>query len=78
MKSHHQIIHLSIGQIMSSTGHQVGSKHSVNKHPHDIHHERVELDSHADTTVLGRNCVILQYTGRECEVSPYSDTYESI
>ena len=39
---------------------------------------RMQLDSHADTVVLGRNCVILAYTGRECDVSPYSDTYEAI
>ena len=36
------------------------------------------MDSHADTTVLGRNCVVLTYTGKECEVSPYSDEYESV
>lgn len=39
---------------------------------------RYELDSHADTTALGKNSIILSFTGRECEVSPYSDTYESI
>ena len=38
----------------------------------------MELDSHADTVVLGRNSVVLTYTGRECDVSPYSDTYKSI
>ena len=38
----------------------------------------MELDSHADTVVLGRNSVVLHYTGRECDVSPYSDTYKSI
>jgi hypothetical protein len=37
-----------------------------------------ELDSHADTVVLGSNCVILNYTGRECDVSPYTDTYDAI
>ena len=36
---------------------------------------RCELDSHADTTVAGSNCVVLQYTGKECSVLPYSDTY---
>ena len=38
----------------------------------------MEMDSHADTAVLGRNCVILNYTGRECDVSPYTDSYEAI
>ena len=41
-------------------------------------HGRCELDSHADTTVAGSNCVILHYTGKECDVSPYTDDYESI
>ena len=41
-------------------------------------YNRMELDSHADTIVLGRNCVILQYSGRECDVSPYTDTYAAI
>ena len=41
-------------------------------------HGRIELDSHANTVVLGNNCVILSYTGKECEVSPYTETYESV
>ena len=28
--------------------------------------------------VLGRNSFVLHYTGRKCDVSPYSDTYKSI
>ena len=39
---------------------------------------RRELDSHADTTVLGANCIILSHTGQSCEVMPYSDTYDAI
>ena len=38
----------------------------------------VELDSHADTTVFGKNFLLLAYTGRECDVMPYTDTYESV
>lgn len=36
------------------------------------------MDSHADTIVAGHNCVILAYTGRVCDVSPYRDDYESV
>ena len=39
---------------------------------------RIELDSHADTTMLGANCIILSHTGQSCEVMPYSDTYDAI
>ena len=34
-----------------------------------------KLDSHADTTVAGKNCVILRYTDRRCDVAPFSDKY---
>jgi len=45
---------------------------------HKVHHGRIELDSHADTIVFGKNCVVLAFTGRECDVAPYTDTYDSI
>ena len=38
----------------------------------------LELDSHADTTVFGKNFLVIGYTGRECDVMPYTDTYESV
>ena len=38
----------------------------------------MELDSHADTIVCGSNCLVLHYTGKECDVSPYTDAYEAI
>ena len=41
-------------------------------------HVKCELDSHADTTVAGKNCIVLSYTGKECDVSPYREDYESI
>ena len=43
-----------------------------------VQYGRMELDSHAGTIVLGSNALILQYTSRECDVSPYSDSYEPI
>ena len=39
---------------------------------------RMELDSHADTIVLGRNAIVLQYTNRVCDVAPYADSYKPI
>ena len=38
---------------------------------------RIELDSHADTIVAGGNCVVMSYTGRECDVTPYDSTYKA-
>lgn len=41
-------------------------------------YNRMELDSHADTVVLGNNCIIIAYTGQECDVSPYTESYNAI
>jgi hypothetical protein len=39
---------------------------------------RMEADTHADTTVAGKNCIALNFTDRSCNVQPYSDAYESL
>ena len=57
---------------------QVALKPQIPSTPLGVYHSTVELDSHADTIVCGRNCIVLHGTGRECDVLPYSDTYESI
>ena len=36
------------------------------------------MDSHADTVVAGANCIILNYTGKECDVSAYQDDYTPV
>ena len=35
------------------------------------------MDSHADTFVAGRNCILMHYTERVCDVMPYSEEYEA-
>ena len=42
----------------------------------DLYSGRTDLDSHVDTTVTGRNCTVMHYTERSCDVAPFSDTYE--
>ena len=39
---------------------------------------RLDLDSHADTCVLGKQFHIFEYTGEECNVSPYSKEYDPV
>ena len=39
---------------------------------------RCELDSHADTTVAGKNCRLFSTTGKTVFVSPFSDAYDPI
>ena len=57
---------------------------SLNKAPRDHRdgaittYGRMELDSHADTIVLGSNAIVMHYTTRECDVSPYSDANDPI
>ena len=41
-----------------------------------IYDGRIELDSHADTFVAGRNCLVMHFTERVCDVMPYADNYE--
>ena len=39
---------------------------------------RCVLDIHADTCVAGVNFAICKFDGMTCEVSPYTDSYESM
>ena len=50
---------------------------SQSKSP-QVHHTQIELDSHIDTIVLGKNAIVLSFTGKTCQVSPYNDTYKAI
>lgn len=43
----------------------------------DVFDGRIELDTHADTFVVGRNCLLMGYSERVCDVIPYSDEYEA-
>ena len=38
----------------------------------------VDLDSHADTIFCGSNCIVMHYMGKECDVAPYTDAYNTI
>ena len=66
----------NIGRI-TSTLRRISSTKSSHKET-NIVHGRCESDSHAETTAVGGNCVILEYTGKVCDVSPYRDDYESV
>ena len=39
------------------------------------YHGRCEMDSHAETTVAGNNCVVLRYTDRSWDVALFLDKY---
>ena len=63
-----------LSHIVSSMQRRKKNKPGVNTSL--LSHGRIKLDSHADTVVLGSNCVVLQ--GKVCEVSPYTDEYDAI
>ena len=37
--------------------------------------EYLNLDSHADTSVIGANCHVISYTDKLCQVAPYHSDY---
>ena len=36
------------------------------------------LDSNADTIVCGSKCTVMNFTGKECDVAPYTDAHKTI
>ena len=73
--------HRTISRIVSSVRKIVKNKTTKTEYQHrppSTSHGCIEFDTHADTTVLGLNCVVLSYTGKECEVSPYSSQYKTV
>ena len=43
-----------------------------------IKHGSIELGIHANTVVFGKSFILLSETGRQFDVSPYTDEYEAI
>jgi hypothetical protein len=72
----------SVVSVNKTSKRPMSSVRNRDVHRHQSHHRvtygRMELDSHADTIVLGGNAIIMHYTNRECDVSPYADSYEPI
>ncbi len=66
-----------IAPVSSSVRRKISSSKSFGK-SFVIGYGRCELDSHADTIVARRNCVVLGYSGQEYDVSLYRDDYQSM
>ena len=69
--------HSHIGQITSFHRRIAATSTKISRKVAPIY-GRCELDSHADTIVAGSNCVVLNYTGNVCDVSPYRDDYSPV
>ena len=70
-------IKLSVQKFSTGQGRIISSE-KYSSRSDKVVYGRSELDYHADTKVAGANFCVLQYTGKECDVSPYSDYYEAI
>ena len=49
------------------------SSSTVTSSSSKFHYGHCELDSHADTIVAGKNCIVFSYTGKECSVVLYQE-----
>ena len=63
---------------LKSTARRAAAARTNSQRKNVITYGKCELDSHADTIVAGSNCVILNYTGKVCDVSPYRDDYAPV
>ena len=64
--------------LLTSSSHRISSAARSQIKTAKITYAKCELDSHADTTVAGSNCVVLHYTDKECDVTPYRDDYQPV
>jgi hypothetical protein len=55
---------------------EISQVHSSFEEENEISY--LELDSHADTSLVGANCYVIAYTDKVCEVTPYHPKYKAI
>jgi hypothetical protein len=49
---------------------------AIHQYPSSKIEAKAELDSHADTTVAGSTCRVIEYTEKVCDVFPFSSEYQ--
>ena len=67
-----------IANILSNKRRVSSATFSESTKHQEVMYGKCESDSHADTIATGANCVVLNYTGKVCDVSPYRDDYEAV
>jgi hypothetical protein len=68
-----------ISQIRSSKCYAIITDHQVSAMRHDNMNNKeakAELDSHADTTVAGSTCRVIEYMNKSCDVFPFLENYD--
>ena len=53
-------------------------KRTISKIVGEPLHVRYKLDSHENATIAGKNCTIINYTDRGCDVTPFSEKCTSM
>ena len=71
--THETTKHRIIGDITTSERRISPIEQKVIAISAEPYHGRCEMDSHADTTVAGKNCSVLRFINRSCDVAPFSD-----
>ena len=81
--SWHQDISISSLSVLTLYNHKISSttlthQNHCNNQPKPFTSASNELDSHADTCVLGPNFIVTHYTQRTCSVQAFSDSFSPI
>ncbi|MFN9982381.1 MAG: hypothetical protein ACK53Y_20810, partial [bacterium] len=68
-----------ISQVRSGKRYVTTARTIASIHNNSNHIEaKAKLDSHADTTVAGSTCRVLELTEKSCDVYPFSNSYDPI
>jgi hypothetical protein len=67
---------LQVSVVTSGPRNNIPTARTLSKMTTTYVYGRTELDSHADTCVMGMTFKIYEYTGQQCSVSPYSSKYK--
>jgi len=78
MNSKNKISHVMSPMISHARRQNVKSSLKNDNVIHSVIMDRTELDSHADTCCIGANATVIEFTGRICDVSPFSDSYSPV
>ena len=60
------------------SGFQAGKRKVLDQGKGLVVYSTTDMVSHVYTIVCGSNCIIMHFTGKECDVAPYTDAYETM
>jgi hypothetical protein len=72
-----------LAKVVTSLREQSSLRHDASSYVYSVNRQNIihgtcELDSHADTSVTGPNCTVIEYTDQRVSVSGFSNEYEAI